>query len=178
MLIDDFTDDRLVSKLGTRWRGVSDQVMGGISEATVSHGVIDGRPSLRMTGDVRLENDGGFIQAALDLAPSGDTLDASGFSGCGSSSAAMVRNTRFISGHQIMSVRGSPIGLISPQGRTGRLSIFPSRPLCHIGWKPLWTRRGSAASVWSLLDVRSTRTSRFLSLSSIAKLRSAARVRH
>ena len=81
MLIDDFTDDGLVSKLGTRWRGVSDQVMGGISEASVSHGVIDGRPSLRMTGDVRLENDGGFIQAALDLAPSGDTLDASGFSG-------------------------------------------------------------------------------------------------
>jgi hypothetical protein len=81
MVIDDFTDDGLVSKLGTRWRGVSDQVMGGISEATVSHGVIDGRPSLRMTGDVRLENDGGFIQAALDLSPSGDTLDASDFFG-------------------------------------------------------------------------------------------------
>jgi hypothetical protein len=44
MLIDDFTDDRLVSKLGTRWRGVSDQVMGGISKANVSHGVIDGAP--------------------------------------------------------------------------------------------------------------------------------------
>jgi hypothetical protein len=72
MLIDDFTDDGLVSKLGTRWRGVSDQVMGGISEATVSHGVIDGRPSLRMTGDVRLENDGGFIQAALDLVVRGN----------------------------------------------------------------------------------------------------------
>ncbi len=81
MVIDDFTDDGLVSKLGTRWRGVSDQVMGGTSEATVSHGVIDGRPSLRMTGDVHLENDGGFIQAALDLAPSGDTIDASGFTG-------------------------------------------------------------------------------------------------
>jgi hypothetical protein len=81
MVIDDLTDDGLVSRLGTRWRGVSDQVMGGISEATVSHGVIDGRPSLRMTGDVRLENDGGFIQAALDLAPSVDTLAASDFSG-------------------------------------------------------------------------------------------------
>jgi hypothetical protein len=81
MMIDDFTDEGLVSKLGTRWRGVSDQVMGGISEAAVSHCVIDGRPCLRMTGDVRLENDGGFIQAALDLAPSGDTIDASGFTG-------------------------------------------------------------------------------------------------
>ncbi len=81
MLIDDFTDEGLVSKLGTQWRGVSDQVMGGISKASISHGVIDSRPSLRMTGDVRLENDGGFIQAALDLAPSGDTIDASGFTG-------------------------------------------------------------------------------------------------
>jgi hypothetical protein len=61
MLIDDFTDEGLVSKLGTRWRGVSDRVMGGVSEASVSHVVIDGRPSLRLTGDVRLENNGGFI---------------------------------------------------------------------------------------------------------------------
>ena len=81
MLIDDFTDDGLVSKLGTPWRGVSDQVMGGISEASVSYGVIDGRPCLRLTGDVRLENDGGFIQATLDLSPPGETLDASGFAG-------------------------------------------------------------------------------------------------
>jgi hypothetical protein len=81
MLIDDFTDDGLVSKLGTQWRGVSDQVMGGISKTSISHGVIDGRHSLRMTGDVRLENDGGFIQAALDLAPPADTIDAHGFTG-------------------------------------------------------------------------------------------------
>lgn len=81
MLIDDFADESLVSTLGTRWRAVSDQVMGGISEAAISHGVIDGRPSLRMTGNVQLENDGGFIQAALDLALSGDTVDASAFTG-------------------------------------------------------------------------------------------------
>ncbi|MGB0555443.1 MAG: CIA30 family protein [Alphaproteobacteria bacterium] len=81
MLIDDFTNNGPVSKIGTQWRGVSDRVMGGISEATLNYGVIDGRPSLRMTGDVRLENDGGFIQAALDLAPAGDTIDASSFTG-------------------------------------------------------------------------------------------------
>ena len=81
MLIDDFADGNLVSKLGTQWRGVSDQVMGGISEAAVTHGEIDGRPCLRLTGNVRLENDGGFIQAALDLSPSGDTVDASDYSG-------------------------------------------------------------------------------------------------
>jgi hypothetical protein len=81
MLIDDFNDEDLVSKLGTRWRGVSDQVMGGISEASVYHGVMDGRPCLRLTGDVRLQNNGGFIQAALDLTSAGETLDASGFAG-------------------------------------------------------------------------------------------------
>ena len=81
MLFDDFSDKGLVSRLGTRWRGVSDRVMGGISEAEVVHAVFDGRPCLHLTGDVRLENNGGFIQAALDLSRSGDTLDASGYEG-------------------------------------------------------------------------------------------------
>ena len=81
MLIDDFASGDLVSSLGTRWRGVSDRVMGGVSEASVRADVIDGRPCLRLAGEVRLENDGGFIQAALDLAPAGGTFDASGFSG-------------------------------------------------------------------------------------------------
>ncbi len=81
MMIDHFIDGGLVSKLGTRWRGVSDQVMGGASVATVSHSVTDGRSGLRITGEVRLENNGGFIQAALDLAPSGGTIDASVYAG-------------------------------------------------------------------------------------------------
>ena len=136
MLIDDFTNEGLVSKLGTWWRGVSDQVMGGISEATVSHGVIGGRPCLRMTGDVRLENDGGFIQAALDLAPSGETIDASAFTGM----RIVVRgNGEKYSIHLRTPDNFRPwqsTGLISPQGPTGRPSIFPSRPLCPIGWKP------------------------------------------
>lgn len=81
MLIDDFTGSHFTSKLGAQWRAVSDQVMGGISKASIIHDIIDGRPCLRLTGDVRLENDGGFIQAALELAPSGDTLDASAYTG-------------------------------------------------------------------------------------------------
>ena len=56
-------------------------VMGGISEASVAQGVIDDRPCLLLTGDVRLENDGGFIQAALDLAMPDGTFDASAFAG-------------------------------------------------------------------------------------------------
>jgi hypothetical protein len=81
MLIDDFSRQDLTSKLGTQWRGVSDKVMGGISDVAVTHDVIDGRPCLRLTGDVRLENRGGFLQSALDLASSGDTFDASGYAG-------------------------------------------------------------------------------------------------
>ena len=81
MLIDDFSDGDLVSTLATEWRGVSDQVMGGVSEASVRRDVLDNRPCLRLMGDVRLENNGGFIQAALDLAPPGETLDASDFTG-------------------------------------------------------------------------------------------------
>ena len=81
MLIDDFSRSDLVSNLGTQWRGVSDQVMGGVSEATILHDTVEGHACLRLRGDVRLENNGGFIQAALDFAPSGDVIDASQFTG-------------------------------------------------------------------------------------------------
>ncbi|MDH3195651.1 MAG: CIA30 family protein [Hyphomicrobiales bacterium] len=81
MLIDDFSDQNLISKLGTRWRGVSDRVMGGISEAAITHTVIGGHSCLHLSGDVKLENDGGFIQATLDLAPSDGTFDASNCTG-------------------------------------------------------------------------------------------------
>ena len=79
MLIDNFTNNDQVSNLGTRWRGVSDQVMGGISEAAVTRDLIDGQPCLRLTGNVRLENNGGFIQASLDLAPLDKFVDASAY---------------------------------------------------------------------------------------------------
>ena len=81
MRIDDFADESLVSELGARWRGVSDQVMGGLSKTSLSHNVLDHRTCLRLTGDVRLENGGGFIQAALDLTHSGETLNASNYTG-------------------------------------------------------------------------------------------------
>jgi hypothetical protein len=81
LLIDDFARDDLISALGTPWRGFSDQVMGGISQETIALTKIDGRRCLRLTGDVRLENNGGFVQLALDLAPEGQTLDASAYTG-------------------------------------------------------------------------------------------------
>ena len=81
MLIDDFSNQSLTSKLGTQWYKASDKVMCGVSEASVSHEIYGNRPCLLLTGDVRLENNGGFIQVALDLAMSGKTFDASTFEG-------------------------------------------------------------------------------------------------
>lgn len=81
LLIDDFAAEGLVSPLGTAWRAVTDQVMGGISQARVTRSLIESRPCLRLAGEVRLENNGGFIQAGLDLAPEGGLLDASAFTG-------------------------------------------------------------------------------------------------
>jgi hypothetical protein len=81
LLIDDFRGDDRVSALGTSWRGVSDRVMGGISQETLRLEMHRGRRCLRLCGDVRLENNGGFIQMALDLDPGGGCMDASSFTG-------------------------------------------------------------------------------------------------
>jgi hypothetical protein len=82
LILDDFArDDDPVSASGTPWRGFSDRVMGGLSQETIVLVTIDGRRCLRLTGDVRLENNGGFIQMARDLAPDGGTFDASAYAG-------------------------------------------------------------------------------------------------
>ena len=81
MLIDDFSRADLVSPLGTKWRSVSDQVMGGISQGKLTRSATEDGPCLRLTGDVSLENNGGFIQASLDLTEDGGALDVSSFAG-------------------------------------------------------------------------------------------------
>jgi hypothetical protein len=81
MLIDDFSNQSLTSKLGTQWYKASDKVMGGVSEASIAYGTYGHRTYLLLTGDVHLENNGGFIQVALNLAMSGKTFDASTFVG-------------------------------------------------------------------------------------------------
>ena len=81
MIIDDFSSGGLVSKVGTQWIGVSDQVMGGISEFVLRKCNAQDEPCLRLTGDVRIKNNGGFIQAALDLTEDGRTFDASSYKG-------------------------------------------------------------------------------------------------
>jgi hypothetical protein len=65
------------------WRLVTDAVMGGVSRGTLQAAEIADRPAVRMRGAVSTENNGGFIQIALDLAPDGGAFDASGFAGLG-----------------------------------------------------------------------------------------------
>jgi len=81
LLLDDFTGDDTTSALGTRWTGFTDRVMGGRSDMQVGIVTDSGRPMLRMRGTVRLDNNGGFIQARLPLDASGATLDASAWRG-------------------------------------------------------------------------------------------------
>jgi hypothetical protein len=66
---------------GARWELVADRVMGGVSSGSMTRETVDGRTALRMRGDVSLENNGGFIQVALDLAPGGEAVDASPWTG-------------------------------------------------------------------------------------------------
>lgn len=80
-VIDDLSRDFPEAATGTRWQMLSDAVMGGVSAGGMSRTVIGGRPAIRMEGDVSLDNNGGFIQIALDLAPDGGPVDAAGFAG-------------------------------------------------------------------------------------------------
>ncbi len=55
--------------------------MGSISIAGVTRDVLDGQTCLRLVGDIRTENDGGFIQASLRFSTDGEHLDATDFVG-------------------------------------------------------------------------------------------------
>lgn len=81
IIIDDFAKSHPRAATGTDWEFLSDRVMGGVSGGGIARETVAGRAALRLTGDVRLENNGGFVQAALDLAPGGAAIDARGFAG-------------------------------------------------------------------------------------------------
>jgi hypothetical protein len=79
-MIDDRSSGNLHASIGTDWRVVTDTVMGGVSSGSLVPTKVAGRPCLRLGGAVSLENNGGFVQASLDLSPAG-TLDARDFHG-------------------------------------------------------------------------------------------------
>jgi hypothetical protein len=69
-----------VMELNPDWEYVADTVMGGVSKGQLSRVAVAGRDAVRLTGDVSLENNGGFIQMASDLGEGG-VFDASDWNG-------------------------------------------------------------------------------------------------
>ena len=146
LILDDFSRDDLISTLGTPWRGFSDQVMGGISAETIALTEIDGRRCIRLTGDVRLENNGGFIQMALDLAPQARTLDGSSYAGvlliaCGNGesygvhlrTSACVRPWQSYRAGCIAGLSGGKSGYRSNGSTTSAIRALDLRRLRRIG---------------------------------------------
>lgn len=80
-IIDSFAQSFPRAATGTDWAMVSDRVMGGVSAGRLDALGAPDRRGMRLRGEVSLENDGGFVQAALDLAPRGRSVDASGWAG-------------------------------------------------------------------------------------------------
>ena len=80
-IIDDLSREPPLSAIGTSWHLYTDRVMGGVSQGRMLREVVAARPAIRMDGDVSLENNGGFIQICLDLAPDGEVADACNWAG-------------------------------------------------------------------------------------------------
>jgi hypothetical protein len=79
-IIDDRQSSNMTATLGSSWRLITDKVMGGLSSGNIAQDEIEGRACLRLYGNVRLENRGGFLQAALDIQQTAAS-DASGYQG-------------------------------------------------------------------------------------------------
>ena len=80
LIIDDRASGNINSNLGTKWRLVTDQVMGGVSKGDLTQDSYKGRNCLRMRGNVSTDNNGGFVQIALDLVKD-EPFDASAYTG-------------------------------------------------------------------------------------------------
>lgn len=80
-VIDDLRHPPPVAATGNGWALISDRVMGGVSAGTMRREVVGGRDAIRMEGGVSLENNGGFLQIAVDLGDAGNEVDARNWAG-------------------------------------------------------------------------------------------------
>jgi hypothetical protein len=80
-LIDEFCAADGLSARGTRWAASSDKVMGGVSQAQMRRLTHAGQACIELSGAVSLENNGGFVQLALDLDADGQNTDARAYRG-------------------------------------------------------------------------------------------------
>jgi hypothetical protein len=83
-VVDDMTEDFPTTSSGTQWAGFTDRVMGGVSSGSLAREQFQGRTANVLRGSVSLENNGGFIQMATNLAREeveSPAVDASAFDG-------------------------------------------------------------------------------------------------
>jgi hypothetical protein len=80
-ILSDFSGDEPVVIAGAGWRGFSDRVMGGISDASFGKATVAGKNCVRLSGRVTRESNGGFIQMAMYFGAGEAELDASAFNG-------------------------------------------------------------------------------------------------
>ena len=81
-IIDDLSETFPFTSSGNEWSGITDQVMGGKSNGSLTREEIDGKVANVLRGKVSLANNGGFVQMATDLAlnpSSSPFVDASNF---------------------------------------------------------------------------------------------------
>lgn len=84
LIIDDRSSGNLNSNLGTKWRLVTDNVMGGVSSGKITLDINKHKNCIRMQGEVSTENNGGFVQVALpllDKKSDNKPFDASAYTG-------------------------------------------------------------------------------------------------
>jgi len=81
LVLSDFSADKPYVMEGASWRGFSDRVMGGISDANLDKDTVAGKNCARLTGTVTRESNGGFIQMALYFGADEAELDGSAYSG-------------------------------------------------------------------------------------------------
>jgi hypothetical protein len=83
-VVDDMTEDFPTTSSGTQWAGFTDRVMGGVSSGSLAREQFQGRTANVLRGSVSLENNGGFIQMATNLAREeveSPAVDASAYEG-------------------------------------------------------------------------------------------------
>lgn len=83
-VIDDISEPFPFTSSGSQWQGITDAVMGGVSNGSLSRETVEGKIANVLRGKVSLENNGGFIQMATDLSldPSEDAfVDVGNFDG-------------------------------------------------------------------------------------------------
>ena len=80
LVLDDRSSDDGRAQNGAGWRLFTDGVMGGVSKGDLTFDIVDNRRCMRLSGDVRLENNGGFVQIALDI-NEGGTINTDRYKG-------------------------------------------------------------------------------------------------